>query len=68
MPLARIVEVTIDLTTAETTVETSGFQGKGCEAVVKGITAALGDANAVITHKREFSAPSLTSNRLNQGR
>jgi len=68
MALARIVEVTIDLDTAETTVETSGFQGKSCEAVVKGITAALGDASANITHKREFSAPTLTGNRLQQGK
>ena len=62
----KIITVEIDLDTAESTVETTGFQGRGCEAIVKGIAAALGDASANITHKREFSAPTLTGNRLNQ--
>ena len=62
----KIVTLTIDDATAELIVETTGFMGKGCEAVVKGITAALGDSNATITHKREYNAPTLTGNRLNQ--
>ena len=62
----KIITVEIDLDTAESTVETTGFQGKGCEAIVKGIAAALGDSNATITHKREYNAPTLTGNRLNQ--
>ena len=62
----KIITVEIDLDTAESIVETTGFQGRGCEAIVKGIAAALGDSNATITHKREFSAPSLTKNKLQQ--
>ena len=62
----KIITVEIDLDTAESTVETTGFQGKGCEAIVKGIAAALGDSNATITHKREYNAPTMTGNRLNQ--
>jgi hypothetical protein len=62
----KIVTLTIDDSTAETTVETNGFIGKGCEAIVKGIAVALGDDKANITHKREYNAPSLTANRLNQ--
>ncbi len=62
----KIITVEIDLDTAESTVETTGFQGRGCEAIVKGIAASLGDSNATITHKREYNAPTLTGNRLNQ--
>jgi hypothetical protein len=62
----KIITVEIDLDTAESTVETTGFQGRGCEAIVRGIAAALGDSNAAITHKREYNAPTLTGNRLNQ--
>ena len=62
----KIITLTLDDATAESTVETSGFQGRGCEAIVKGIAAALGDSNATITHKREYNAPTLTGNRLNQ--
>ena len=62
----KIITVEIDLDTAESIVETTGFMGKGCEAIVKGIAAALGDSNATITHKREYNAPTMTGNRLNQ--
>ena len=64
----KIVTLTIDDITAESTVETSGFQGRGCETIVKGIAAALGDTTSTISHTREYNAPTLTSNRLNQGK
>ncbi len=62
----KIITVEIDLDTAESTVETTGFVGRGCESIVKGIASALGDSNAAITHKREYNAPTLTGNRLQQ--
>jgi hypothetical protein len=64
----KIITLTLDDETAESTVETSGFQGHECEAIVRGIAAALGNSGAKINHKREYNAPTLTSNRLNQGR
>jgi hypothetical protein len=61
-------EITVTIEAGNATVETDGFMGHGCEAVVKGIAAALGNAGASITHKREFNAPTLTDNRLRQGK
>ncbi len=66
MALAKTVTLTIDDATAEVTIETDGFKGKGCEAIVKGIAAALGNSGAKINHKSEYNAPTLTSNRLQQ--
>jgi len=61
----KIVSVTID-ENGNSIVETDGFRGHGCEAIVKGIAAALGNSGAKINHKSEYSAPSLTQNKLQQ--
>jgi hypothetical protein len=66
--MAKIVTFEVDLATAESKISTNGFQGKGCEAIVKKVLADQGDTTSAISHTREYNAPTLTSNRLNQGK
>jgi len=64
--MAKVVTFEVDLKTAETTISTNGFQGKGCEAIVKKVLADQGDTTSAISHTREYNAPTLTGNRLQQ--
>jgi hypothetical protein len=58
--------VEIDLKTAEVKVETEGFHGKGCAAVIEGFAKAAGASSAGMVKKQEFNAPAIAANRLKQ--
>ena len=62
--MAKITTITIDETTGATEVDATGYHGKGCDAVVRGFTAGLG--NAEVSKKSEFNAPEITKNKLQQ--
>jgi hypothetical protein len=61
------ITLTIDLTTGQLETDLTGFQGKGCEAVIQGFAKASGAASVIISKKREFNAPSLEKKTIKQG-
>jgi len=63
--MAKEIVIEIDLDTAEMTLETLGFQGKGCAQVHEGFARANGKATSVV-RKPEFNAPAIAQNRLKQ--
>ena len=65
--MAKEIIVTID-EQGNVEVDLEGFKGKGCEAIAKGFAEAFGQPQAVIEHKKEFSAPPVIKNRLQQKR
>jgi hypothetical protein len=65
--MAQEIIFTID-EKANVEVDLEGFHGKGCDAIAKGFAEALGQPSAVIQHKKEFNAPGLTKNVLQQKR
>jgi hypothetical protein len=64
--MMKEVTVEIDLSTGNCTVETEGYQGKGCQAVHEGFARAAGSTIAHMQRKREFNAPMIADNRLKQ--
>ena len=63
--MAKEIIVTID-EQGNVEVDLEGFKGKGCEAIAKGFAEAFGQPQAVIEHKKEWAAPPLTKNKLEQ--
>jgi hypothetical protein len=63
--MAKEVIFTID-EKANVEVDLDGFKGKGCDAIAKGFAEALGNPLAAIKHKKEYNAPPLTKNKLQQ--
>ena len=59
--------VIITIGEGECTVETEGFQGKGCAAIHEGFAKAVGTSTHM-EKKREFNAPIIAANRLTQGK
>lgn len=59
--------ITVEIGNGECSVDLEGFSGKGCAAVVEGFAKAVGSANHV-EKKREFNAPSIVNNKVQQAR
>ena len=57
--------ITIEIGEGECSVDLEGFAGKGCAAIVEGFAKAVG-TSVRVDKKREFNAPTLTGNRLQQ--
>ena len=57
--------VTIEIADGECSVDLEGFHGKGCAAVQEGFAKAVGTSTHV-EKKREFNAPTIVANRLQQ--
>ena len=62
--MAKIITIEID-ENGDSTVDLEGFQGKGCGAIQEAFAKAVGKSTH-IERKREFNAPTLTGNRLQQ--
>jgi hypothetical protein len=63
--MAREVTITID-EQAKVTVDTAGYHGKGCAAVIEGFAKAAGASSAGMIKKVEYNAPAIAANRLKQ--
>ncbi len=60
-------EITIEIDEqGNVKVETDGFQGKGCGAVIEGFAKAAGASSAGMVKKSEYNAPIIAQNRLKQ--
>ena len=64
--MAQEVTITIDLKTAAVEVDTAGFRGNGCAAVIEGFAKAAGASTAAMVKKSEYNAPIIAANRLKQ--
>ena len=64
--MAKEITITIDLATAAVNVETDGFKGKGCAAVIEGFAKAAGASTAKMVKKSDYNAPIIAANRLRQ--
>lgn len=58
----KIVTITID-EEGDQKVETAGYQGKGCQAVLDVFARAVGTVTETV-HKPEFTKPALNTNQL----
>ena len=64
--MAKIVTITINPSDASFTVDNTGFQGKGCAAIIKAF-AEIGEITKEV-HKSEYDRPVKTTNTVTVGR
>lgn len=57
--------ITVEIGGGECSVDLEGFHGKGCAAVQEGFAKAVGTSTHV-EKKREFNAPVIAANKLQQ--
>ena len=62
----KLITIVID-EKGDSTVDLEGFQGKGCGAIQEAFAKAVGTSTHV-EKKREFNAPTIVANRLQQGK
>ncbi len=64
--MTKEITIEIDISTGAMSVDTAGYAGKGCQAVIEGFAKAAGANIANIQRKREFNASPIIQNRLRQ--
>jgi len=61
--MAKLITITIDPQTGDQTAEAHGYNGKGCDAVLKAFGDGVGET-VDIRHKPEYNKPALNLNVL----